>query len=547
MNRKLIASASLAIAVTFGAKAKVMLPQIISDGMIVQRGAPVVIWGKADPGEVVMVKAKRDRKSKSYSAAEASAIADSEGRWQIELPAMSEGSSYTLTVNDEVIYDVTPGDVFLCSGQSNMELPVRRVTDMFADEIATYENHDVREFAVPNDYEFHQPLDDVKPTSWKDVSPDNVMDFSALGYFFGKQLHEMTGVPVGIVRSCWGGTPIEAWISENGLKDFPRALNEKRIYESDSYRENIKKIESENYWRWESVMDANDPGLNTSAKWYAGDYDDSDWAEVDLLSTGWGTDGLNPINGSHWFRKDFVIPADLAGKPAMVRVGCIVDADSVYVNEVFVGNTTYQYPPRKYNVPEGVLKEGKNNVTVRVISQNGNPHFVPEKPYKVIVDGNEVSLDGNWKYHQGTPMVHGPGMEFFHYKPVVLYNAMIHPLIQYPVSGVVWYQGESNVDRRNEYASLLQTMINDWRMAFDNAGLPFYVVELADFLSPDDISGRAAWAQMRQMQAAAVECTDNAYLIKNSDLGEWNDIHPLDKKTLGKRVADAVHSNMTAQ
>ncbi|MDE6693284.1 MAG: beta galactosidase jelly roll domain-containing protein [Muribaculaceae bacterium] len=515
--------------------------------MIVQRGMPVVIWGKADPGEVVMVKAKRDRKSNSYNAAEAYATADSEGRWRIELPAMSEGSPYTLTINDEVIYDVTPGDVFLCSGQSNMELPVRRVTDMFADEIAAYENHDVREFAVPNDYEFHQPLDDVKPTSWKDVSPDNAMNFSALGYFFGKQLYEMTGVPVGIVRSCWGGTPIEAWISEDGLIDFPRALNEKRIYESDSYRDNIKKMEAENYWRWESVMDANDPGLNTGAKWYAGDYDDSTWTEVDLLSTGWGTDGLNPINGSHWFRKDFDIPSDLAGKPAMVRVGCIVDADSVYVNGVFVGNTTYQYPPRKYNVPEGVLKEGKNNVTVRVISQNGTPHFVPEKPYKVIVEGNEVSLDGNWKYHLGTPMVHGPGMEFFYYKPVVLYNAMIHPLIQYPVSGVVWYQGESNVDRRNEYASLLQTMINDWRMAFDNAGLPFYVVELADFLSSDDISGRAAWAQMRQMQSDAVNGTGNAYLIRNSDLGEWNDIHPLDKKTLGKRVADAVYGNMIAQ
>ena len=547
MNRKLIVSASLALALTFGANAKVVLPQIISDGMIVQRGMPVVIWGKADPGEVVMVKAKRDRKSNSYNAAEAYATADSEGRWRIELPAMSEGSPYTLTINDEVIYDVTPGDVFLCSGQSNMELPVRRVTDMFADEIAAYENHDVREFAVPNDYEFHQPLDDVKPTSWKDVSPDNAMNFSALGYFFGKQLYEMTGVPVGIVRSCWGGTPIEAWISEDGLIDFPRALNEKRIYESDSYRDNIKKMEAENYWRWESVMDANDPGLNTGAKWYAGDYDDSTWTEVDLLSTGWGTDGLNPINGSHWFRKDFDIPSDLAGKPAMVRVGCIVDADSVYVNGVFVGNTTYQYPPRKYNVPEGVLKEGKNNVTVRVISQNGTPHFVPEKPYKVIVEGNEVSLDGNWKYHLGTPMVHGPGMEFFYYKPVVLYNAMIHPLIQYPVSGVVWYQGESNVDRRNEYASLLQTMINDWRMAFDNAGLPFYVVELADFLSSDDISGRAAWAQMRQMQSDAVNGTGNAYLIRNSDLGEWNDIHPLDKKTLGKRVADAVYGNMIAQ
>lgn len=539
MNNKVFALIALVVLPHFAAKAKVSLPQVISDGMIVQRGRPVVLWGKAEPCEIVSVSAVRDGKSKSYKKAEASTSADNEGRWRLELPAMTPGAPYTITINDLTVSNVTPGDVFLCSGQSNMELPVRRVTDMFAEEVASYSNPDVREFAVPNDFEFHYPLEDVKPTSWKDISADNVMNFSALGYFFGKQLYELTGVPVGIVRSCWGGTPIESWISEEGLKDYPRALNEKQIYESDSYRANIKKLESENYKRWESVMDNNDPGLISVKKWYDADLDDSTWTVVDLVSTGWGSDGLNPINGSHWFRKDFFLPASAAGKPATIRMGCIVDADSVYVNGVFVGNITYQYPPRKYAIPEGVLKEGRNNVTVRVISQNGEPHFVPEKPYKVIVGNDEVNLEGDWKYRLGAPMVKGPGMEFFHYKPVVLYNAMINPLVNYPMAGVVWYQGESNVDRRNEYASLLTTMMRDWRRAFDN-DMPFYIVELADYLSPDDKAGREAWSQMREMQARGVEQTENATLIKNSDLGEWNDIHPLDKKTLGKRVADAV-------
>lgn len=221
-------------------------------------------------------------------------------------------------------------------------------------------------------------------------------------------------------------------------------------------------------------------------------------------------------------------------------MGCIVDADSVYVNGHFVGNTTYQYPPRKYNIPAGVLKAGKNNVTVRVISNGGQPSFVPEKPYKLICGNKEISLEGAWKYRQGAPMQPAPSMMFFCYKPVCLYNAMIHPLKNLIFSGVIWYQGESNVERRNEYAELLCGMIEDWRKAFDDSELPFYIVELADFLHKDDIQGRKAWEEMRTEQKKAADRSSNATLIRNKDLGEWNDIHPLDKKTLGRRVAEEV-------
>ena len=224
----------------------------------------------------------------------------------------------------------------------------------------------------------------------------------------------------------------------------------------------------------------------------------------------------------------------------MLRLGCIVDADSVYVNGVFVGTTSYQYPPRIYNVPAGVLKEGKNNVTVRLFSQNGQGHFVAEKPYCLILGDERIDLTGNWRYNRGAAMTPGPGMVFYCYKPTVLYNAMIHPLINVPVSGVVWYQGESNVSRRNEYASLLETMMANWRDSMNNPELPFYIVELADFLHSSDKRGRASWAEMRKQQAKAAEDTPNAYLIPNSDLGEWNDIHPLNKKTLGNRVVKAV-------
>ncbi|MDE6325430.1 MAG: sialate O-acetylesterase, partial [Duncaniella sp.] len=214
--------------------------------------------------------------------------------------------------------------------------------------------------------------------------------------------------------------------------------------------------------------------------------------------------------------------------------------DSVYVNGTFVGTTGYQYPPRIYKVPAGVLREGENNITVRVISQNGMPHFVAEKPYKLIVGDEAVSLEGEWRYHLGTPMPHGPGMEFYCYKPSVLYNAMISPVVTYPVRGAVWYQGESNVSRRNEYGPLLKTMIANWREASGDEDMPFYIVELADFLHPSDKGGRAAWAEMRKVQAQVADETPGAVLVPNSDLGEWNDIHPLDKKTLGNRVVDKI-------
>ena len=293
------------------------------------------------------------------------------------------------------------------------------------------------------------------------------------------------------------------------------------------------------FYRWNTSLYRGDAGLHEATPWYAANYNDKDWKTVDLFSTDWGNNGLNPINGSHWFRKKVEVPQEWNGKEATLRLGCIVDADSVYVNGTFVGTVSYQYPPRIYTIPAGVLKAGKNTVTIRLISNNGYPHFVKEKPYKIICGNEEVSLQGEWKYRLGASMPPAPGMMFFCYKPVCLYNAMIAPLQNYGIRGVLWYQGESNVDRRNEYAALLTAMIADWRSTFDKPELPFYIVELADFLSKDDVGGRQAWAEMRKEQAKVAETNRNTRLIRNSDLGEWNDIHPLDKKTLGQRAAES--------
>lgn len=513
------------------ARAEIRLPSLISDGMVLQRGEPVTIWGWADPGEKFEIKWKR----KTFKVE-----ADGNGEWKVDLPAEKAGGPYEMLVGDIVLKDILIGDVFLCSGQSNMELPVRRVTDMFAEEIAGYENTQIRQIIVPKEFDFHSPQDDLYACFWKPCTQKNVMEFSALAYFFAKNLYEKTGVPVGIVNASWGGTPVEAWMSEESLlEEFPKYVNEKRLYEDEAYCQRIKNLEKENFRRWNTVLETSDPGLTGPVRWNSPDLDEGSWMETDMFSRDWGTSK----GGSHWLRKEFTVSGDLAGKEAVLRLGCIVDADSAWVNGHFVGRTTYQYPPRIYRIPAGVLKEGVNNVTVRIVSNGGQPSFVKEKPYKVVVGETEVSLEGNWKYKEGAPMPSSPSMMFFCYKPVCLYNAMIAPLRNLRFSGVVWYQGESNVGRRHEYARLLTLMMADWREKFDDPDLPFYIVELADFLHPSDKGGRAAWAEMRQQQAKAAEMTEGAVLIPNSDLGEWNDIHPLDKKTPGKRIVEAVMNN----
>lgn len=528
-NRLGLVLLSLCFAVI--SEAKIVLPNLISDGMVLQRGTPVKIWGKADSGEKIQLTFLK----KKYQA-----VADSLGNWQIDLPALKPGGPFSMSINDITLQNISIGDVFLCSGQSNMELMVSRVMDKYADEVNQYENPSIRYLKVPYAYDFNTPLSDIKPMAWKPLTKDNVMGYSALCYFFAKLLYEKTGVPVGIVNSSWGGTPVEAWISEEGLKDYPIYLNQKSLYSSEELMNEIQRTGARHGRQWQAVLHASDKGLHDTTLWYDENLDDSAWDSVDMFSSQWGSNGWRPINGSHWFRQSVEVPASWKGKDAVLRLGCIVDADSVYVNGHFVGSVSYQYPPRIYKVPASVLKPGKNQITVRLISNGGYPHFVKEKPYKLVCGSEEVNLSTTWKHRVGTVMPSMPGGSVaFQNMPLGLYNGMIAPLLNYQFKGVVWYQGESNVGKWKEYSSLLVSLMNDWRSKFGNAQLPFYIIELASFMSPDN-PGKFAWGKLQEQQADAVSKVSNATLIKNSDTGEWNDIHPLDKKTAAGRLVEAV-------
>ena len=548
MNRLSVAAAAAAISLfsVMPARADVKLPRIIADSMVVQYDRPLTLWGTASPGETFDLSVDGRRK--------ATVSADAAGNWRAELPKLPLGKTHTIRVADREIRDVVAGDVLLCSGQSNMELPVSRVTDAWADTIEAYHNTDVREFSVPKVEAFDGPVADLSGGSWRGATQANIPAFSATAFFTARALNRATGRPVGIIHASWGGTPVESWISEEYLAPYPLERNKLALYRDSAYRARIKQLEGENYHRWNTVMDAADPGLNDSLPYYSPEISTYQWstrALPDQFMLDWATDGgLNPIHGSHWFRRDFNVRPDQAGRDAWLRLGCLVDADSAWVNGVFVGNTTYQYPPRIYRIPAGVLRPGVNTVTVRLISQHGVPHFVPEKPYKIVFDKphalygrtepDEISLDGTWHYAPGARMPEGPGMMFYCYLPEVLYDGMIAPVISYPVGGVVWYQGESNVGEYNRYPAKLASLVSCWRAANGSPQLPFYVVELADFIHHSDTVERPAWAAMRRMQAAAAQQLEGVTLIPNEDLGEWNDIHPLSKLPLGARIAAAI-------
>ena len=533
LHHKIKLTAILFLA-TFSVFAQVRLPQLISDGIVLQCEAPVKIWGWASPDEKIII---HFTPQLSTLNSQLSTQTDVDGKWEIQLPPQKAGGPYTIKINTIEIKNVLFGDVWLCSGQSNMETPVSRVMTMFGKEIENYSNKNIHYIKIPLKYNFHGPQDDVSPCSWVELNPETASGFSAVAYFFAKELYEKTGVPIGLINSSVGGSPAEAWISEDALKPFPAMLNDMRICQSDEFVAEMLRIGSLPDQRWNKVLNEQDKGLNEAVKWYSPQYDDSSWATTDLFDNSWGQKNSSPVNGVFWFRKNIEIPKEYENQPAMLYMGRIVDADSIFVNGKYIGTTGYQYPPRNYTVPVNILKAGNNQITVRLVSQSGFPEFVAEKPYKLVFQDLEINLEGRWKYNTGTLMPQAPGGGIsFQYKPTGLYNAMIAPLKNYVFKGIVWYQGESNTGRYDEYYDLMSILINNWRSLW-GGNTPFIGVQLANFMKSCLFQQQSNWAELRDVQRKLYQTVPNTGMAVAIDLGEWNDIHPLNKKDVGKRLA----------
>ncbi|WP_207434431.1 sialate O-acetylesterase [Sabulibacter ruber] len=523
--KALLLSAFLS-ASTFG-YSQIKLPRLISDGMVLQRDAKTKVWGWAAPQEKVTLAFNK----KTYSA-----TADKDGKWQITLPAQPAGGPFEMKFvasNNITVKDILFGDVWLCSGQSNMELTMARVKDRYANVVTKANNPNIRQFEVPDQFEFKQPKEDLSGGQWIKADQENILKFSAVGYFFATELYDKYKVPMGLINSALGGSPAEAWISEEALISFPTHYAEAQRFKDSSVISQIEAADRKANQEWHAQLNRTDEGLK--GQWKNPALNDASWKQMNVPGY-WADTELGRVNGSVWFRKEVELPRTAAGSPARLLLGRIVDADSVFINGVFVGTTSYQYPPRIYNVPASVLKEGKNVISVRVINQSGRGGFVTDKPYKLVLGQDSLDLTGPWKYKLGATMAPLSGQPPVRWKPTGLFNAMIAPLTNYTFKGVLWYQGESNTGNPTEYGRLMPTLIQDWRAKWNQANLPFILVQLANFMETTKTPVESNWAATRQAQLNTLSVPNTALAVA-IDLGEWNDIHPLNKQDVGKRLA----------
>ena len=499
--------------------------------MVLQRESKIKLWGWASAGEKIEVK---------FAGKTAKAKTGKDGRWNLSLPAMKAGGPFTMTIkgnNTITLHEILLGDVWICAGQSNMVHQMSLHSVRYADEVATVNNPQIRQFWVPNIASLQGPQNDISPGYWKAANPANIGEFSVVAYFFAKKLYEKYQVPIGIINASWGGIPIEAMMSEDALKEFPSIISTVQKNKDTAYINGLsRRPPTANRPRQE------DRGLTGTQPWYDPAYIPKGWHTINIPGY-WEDQGIRDLDGVVWYRREIDVPASMTQVPAKVFLGRIVDADVLYINGKQVGNTTYMYPQRRYRVPEGLLKPGKNLFVIRVINNAGKGGFVPDKPYQLIAGHDTIDLKGYWQYKVGQVNIPqrgfgGGGGMLIQNQPTATYNGMLAPLTNYAIKGFTFYQGESNTGRPDEYVMLQQAMITDWRNKWNIRDAPFLYVQLPGFMDYNYLPAESQWAAFRdaQRKSLAVPNTGMAVAI---DLGEWNDLHPDRKKEVGERLAIA--------
>jgi sialate O-acetylesterase len=521
-----------------GPATEIQVPPLFSDNMILQQNMIAPVWGTANPGGLVTVKLV-DQK--------VSSAADREGNWRVDLAPIAAGGPYTLKIIGEdsiSIKNVMVGEVWICSGQSNMEWPLSS-TNNAEQEMLEAGYPDIRLLTVTKSA-LPMPSDNIPSDGWRVCSSQTVPGFSAVAYFFGRSLYKNLNVPIGLIHTSWGGTPAEAWTSRATLKTLPDYVEV-----VNNIERNVDSLKSvyQDYtnWqqKWAQKMDQwieqvimQDKG--NQENWAAADYDHSSWETMRVPGL-WEQKGLPGFDGIVWFKKEVVLDKTWLGQQLILHMGPIDDFDVTWFNGVKLGSETLYNKEREYTIPASAVKEGSNVITVSVMDHGGGGGLYGNANLYYLKAGKKTQdLSGDWSYQVSTDMEKIPGdlrrPTSPAYRPSFLYNAMIYPLIPYAIQGAIWYQGESNADRAYQYRSLFSAMIEDWRKNWQQGDFPFLFVQLANYMAIKPAPAEDAWAELREAQTMALSLpnTGMAVII---DIGEANNIHPRNKQDVGYRLA----------
>ena len=510
------------------------LHPLFTDHSVLQRDVPVPIWGWTDPGARVKV---------GLAGQSVETTANDAGKWLVKLGPYPAGGPHTLSVTGPKAVEVTDllvGDVWICSGQSNMEWPVKE-SNRGAEEVEAANYPTIRLFTVPH-VTATTPQSTVD-AHWDVCTPGTIGDFSAVGYFFGRELAREINVPIGLIDSSWGGTIAEAWIAAGSvakLGDFDEALA--KIRESAT----AGPIKAGRYDQMLATWwKENDPGSSAKDPWSAPNFDATAWKSMELPGN-WEDRDLKDFDGIVWFRREVTLPESWDGKAATLQLGAIDDFDTTFVNGVEVGHRDVWSQQRNYKVKPGVFHPGRNVIAVRVFDKQGLGGFTgPAENMRLAVtqDGQvePFSLTGAWQYQIAAKLedVSSPPEQDDSNpnRVTVLHNAMIAPLVPSAIKGALWYQGESNATRPAQYRRVLPELIRDWRGQFGVGEFPFLIVQLANYQKRLDQPAKSDWAELREAQFLTTKAVPNAQVALAIDIGEANDIHPRNKQEVGRRLA----------
>lgn len=534
MNKQLVQRLFLSLAIVLNAQsmmAAIRLPQLFTDNMVIQHGSKVHVWGTATPNEKVSV---------SLFGNLVETVAKADGSWEVWFRDKLAGQRGELIVTSGMesikLKNIIAGEVWICSGQSNMEFPLSSFKGYYEKEIKNSANNWIRYATVQNLYSNREETDAALRIGWTPVDENTVGNCSAVAYFFARKLYERLKVPIGIIISSWGGTPAQAWMDETGIKDFANYAKayDKGIKPLDFSKLNELKQKSEEAFRQKSSVVA------ASFKEYLQtNYDDSGWEEVTLPGV-WENAGHPDFDGLAAYRISFTLPPGSAGKEAVLHLPAIDDIDSTYINGQLIGTHRVWNELRTYKIGQGVLKDGKNMLTIWVEDGQGGGGLNNDPAnYYIEIQNNKIPLKGTARLKLLLPLeqsASGVNLSSVQNSPCVLFNAMIAPLLPLSFRGVIWYQGESNVSQYEEYRTLFPAMITRWRKRFGKDDMPFLFAQLSSYNPAVTEPVVSEWALLREAQTMTLQLPNTGMAV-TTDVGDQFDIHPIRKKEVGERLA----------